>query len=138
MKVDTIGGVLAAGEVIMLIVPENALLMIEAQLPPVEIDRVMLNQQVTVRFPSFDTDTTPELLGSLVHISPDLTIDPRTNAGYYNVQVQINENEIAKIGSNRLVPGMPAQVFAKTENRTVLSFLTKPLTDYMASAMREK
>ena len=90
-----------------------------------------------MRFSAFNRNTTPEVAGTLVHLSPATTKDAATGQNYYVGEVQIDEPAIA-LGDRRLLPGMPVEVFITTEERTALSYLFKPLTDHAARMFRER
>jgi HlyD family secretion protein len=91
-----------------------------------------------MRFPAFNQRTTPEFTGYVKNVSADTSQDQKTGATFYTVRVALPEAEIAKAGEMRLVPGMPVETFIRTGDRTVISYLTKPLTDQVAKAWREK
>lgn len=142
LSVHTIGGVVSAGETLMLIVPQADALTIEAQVAPQYIDQVWTGQQALVRFTAFNRRTTPELSGTVVHVAADLIKD-QTNQNaeaYYMIRIALGEGErdrLARLGL-KLVPGMPAEVHIRTGERTALSYFVKPLTDQIARAFREK
>lgn len=138
LNVHTIGQVISAGEVTMLIVPQDDQLIIETQIQPVSIDQVVAHQQATIRLPSFDQRTTPELRANVKTVSADLLQDQSTGMTFYQVRLIIPQEELSKLGNKILVPGMPVEVFIKTEDRTVISYLTKPITDQIKHAMRER
>jgi HlyD family secretion protein len=138
-NVHTVGGVITAGETIMLIVPETDKLMVEAKVNPRDIDQVQVGQATMLRFPEFNTRTTPEVNGTVTQISADTTTDQRTGQSYYTVRVAMPVKEVEKLGKGvRLIPGMPVEAFVQTGERTVISYLTKPLTDQFMRAFREK
>jgi membrane fusion protein, type I secretion system len=138
-NVHTVGGVITAGETIMLIVPETDKLMVEAKVNPRDIDQVQVGQATMLRFPEFNTRTTPEVKGTVTQISADTTTDQRTGQSYYTVRVAMPVKEVEKLGKGvRLIPGMPVEAFVQTGERTVISYLTKPLTDQFMRAFREK
>ncbi|MEP2705259.1 MAG: HlyD family efflux transporter periplasmic adaptor subunit, partial [Roseibium sp.] len=138
LAVHTVNGVIAPGETAMLIVPREDKLIVEAQIRPVDIDQLGQDQIARVRFPSFDQRTTPELNARLLSVSPDLTEDERTGMTFYTARLVLDEAELAKLGEKVLVPGMPVEAFLTTQDRTVLSYLVKPVTDQIAHAMRER
>lgn len=138
LSVHTIGGVIAPGETVMQIVPREDQLIIEAQVQPVDIDQLAPGQEARIRFPSFDQRTTPELNAKLLTVSADLSEDERTGLSYYTAKLIIDDAELQKLGSQTLVPGMPVETFLQTGDRTVLSYLVKPVTDQIAHAMRER
>ena len=134
--VHTVGGVITAGEAIMLIVPEADVLTVEAKLAPQDIDQVRVGQSAALRFSAFNQRTTPELNGVVSRVSADLTTDQRTGAAYYIVRITLSESEIGRLDGLRLVPGMPVEAFIRTGERTVLSYVTKPFTDQINRAFR--
>ncbi|MCX2721351.1 HlyD family type I secretion periplasmic adaptor subunit [Roseibium salinum] len=138
LSVHTIGGVIAPGETVMAIVPREDQLIVEAQVRPVDIDQMAPGQGARVRFPSFDQRTTPELNAKLLTLSPDLSQDERTGTSYYVARLAIDDAELGKLGDHVLVPGMPVETFMRTGDRTVLSYLVKPITDQIAHALRER
>lgn len=138
LAVHTVGGVVSPGEVLMLIVPREDQLIIESHVRPVDIDQLAPNQKARVRFPSFDRRTTPELSATLLTVSADLTQDERTGQGYYTARLAIDDAEMAKLEGKTLVPGMPVEAYLTTGDRSVLSYLIKPLRDQIAHALRER
>ena len=138
LSVHTVGGVISAGEQIMLIVPDADALAVEVKLAPRDIDQVHLGQTATMRFDAFNQKITPEIDGEIVMVSADLIQDQRTGVGYYQARVALKPDELAKLGSAKLAPGMPVDVFIKTPARTALSYLTKPLRDQAERAMKER
>ncbi len=138
LSVHTVGGVITPGEQIMLIVPDRDAMEVKVKIAPRDIGQVYVGQTAEMRFTALDLKTTPEVKGKVTMVSADLTQDPRTGASYYTARVQLKANELAKLGSTKLVPGMPVQVFIKTPGRTALSYLTKPLMDQAARAMKER
>lgn len=138
LAVHTIGGVIAPGEVLMLIVPQEDLLVVEAQVQPKDISQLSSGQNARIRFPSFDQRTTPDLTAHVKTISPDLQRDQITGHHFYSVRLSIPDQELAKLEGKHLVPGMPAEAFVETGDRTVFSYLMKPLHDQLVHAMRER
>jgi HlyD family secretion protein len=136
LTVHTVGGVLAPGEAAMLIVPQTDVLTVEAKLSPQDIDQVRVGQTALLRFSAFNQRTTPEVNGTVARVSADLAIDQRTGASYYTVRIGLQEQELARLSGLKLMPGMPVEAFIKTETRTILSYLTKPLTDQLNRAFR--
>lgn len=134
----TLGGVVGPGETLMLIVPREDLLVVEARIQPANIDQLSPNQEATLRFPSFDQRTTPELKARLLTVSADLTMDEVSGQSYFTARLTIPDAELAKLNGKKLVPGMPVEAFLKTDDRTVLSYLVKPVSDQIAHAMKER
>jgi len=137
-KVHTVGGVIQAGDVIMLIVPESDNLQVEAKISPRDIDQVQVGQSAMLRFSAFNLRTTPEINGSVTRIAADTTTDQRTGQTYYNTRIAMTKSEIARLGEVKLIPGMPVEAFVQTGERSVMSYLIKPLQDQFMRAFREK
>lgn len=138
LSVFTVGGVVNPGDPIMLIVPEGDRLVVEARIGPQDIDQVFIGQTAMVRFAAFDQRSTPEVKADVIGISADLTRDPNTGEPYFLSRVAITEQEILRLGANKLMPGMPADVQIRTQDRTALSYLLKPLEDQINKAFRER
>jgi HlyD family secretion protein len=138
LAVHTVGGIIAAGDAIMLIVPDADTLMVEVKISPQDIDQLYVGQVATLRFTAFNTRTTPEIEGSVSLISADITQDQRTGVSYYVARVTLNSSELARLGDVKLIPGMPVVAFIKTNERTMLSYLTKPLREQAERAFKEK
>lgn len=134
----TVGGVISPGDPVMLIVPENDALKVEAKVAPADIDQLYVGQAAILRFSAFNQRTTPEIPGSLSRISADITNDDRTGLDFYTVRISMSGEEVARLGERVLVPGMPVEVFIKTEDRRVLSYLIKPIADQVERAFREQ
>jgi HlyD family secretion protein len=135
---NTVGGVITAGDPVMLIVPEADTLLAEAKVEPKDIDQVQFGQPVVLRFSAFNMRTTPEINGTVLRIAADTTTDQRTGQSYYVVRIAMTFEEIAKLGAVKLTPGMPVEAFIQSGERTVLSYLVKPLKDQLNRAFREK
>jgi HlyD family secretion protein len=138
LTVHTVGGVITAGEAIMLIVPQTDTLKVEAKIPPQDIDQIRVGQPAVLRFVAFSQRTTPELNGTVVRISADVSEDTKTGARYYTIRLDVSSEEFARLGAAKLVPGMPVEALIQTSPRTVMSYLIKPLHDQLARAFREK
>lgn len=138
LMVHTIGGVIGPSEPLMLIVPENDALTVEIRIAPQDIDQLRIGQQVNLRFSAFNQRTTPEISGSLSRVSADITQDQKTGVSYYLGRVSLPKPELAKLAKLRLIPGMPVEAFVRTSDRTVLSYLIKPLSDQIEKAFRER
>ena len=138
MAVFSKGEVIAPGSTILEIVPINDNLSIEAKVNTTEIDNLMIGQEADVRFTAFDSKTTPVLSGEVAYISADVLEDERTGQSYFNVKVMVNDQELEKLEGQPLHPGMPAEVIIKIGERTVLEYLTQPLTNALARAWHEQ
>ena len=138
LTVHTIGGVVAPSDVLMHIVPSADRLIVEVKVKPSDIDKLAAAQDARIRFSAFDRRKTDQLHGTLVRIGADLTRDSENRPSYYSAAVQISESELAKLNGLKLVPGMPAEVFIKTGERTLAGYIVKPLRDQMERALRER
>lgn len=136
--VHTVGGVVTAGDTLMLIVPQADDLQVEAKVNPVDIDKLQIGQKTLLRLSAFNQRTTPELNGLVSRVSPDVTTDQRTGQSYYTIRVSMPAEEVARLGDVKLIPGMPVEAFVQTGDRTMLSYLMKPLHDQLMRAFREK
>jgi HlyD family secretion protein len=138
MTANTVGGVITAGDPIMMIVPEDDKLQVEVKVDPKDIDDVQVDQPVVLRFSSFNVRTTPEINAKVVRIGADTTTDQRTGRTYYSVRIGLTNNEIKRLGGVKLTPGMPVEAYIETGERTMLSYLLKPLHDQLMRSFREK
>jgi HlyD family secretion protein len=136
--VHTVGGVINAGEAIMLVVPDADTLTVEARVNPQDIDQVKLGQTALLRLSAFNQRTTPEINGTVTRISADISNDQRTGASFYIVRIGMPPDEVARLGEVRIVPGMPVESFVQTGERTMISYLVKPLSDQLMRMFREK
>jgi HlyD family secretion protein len=137
--VHTVGGVITAGDAIMLIVPQSDDLQVEAKVNPQDIDKLQVGQKTLLRLSALNQRTTPELNGVVTRVSPDVTTDQRTGQSYYTIRVSMPSEEIARLGGEaKLIPGMPVEAFVQTGDRTMMSYLMKPLHDQLMRAFREK
>ena len=139
LQVFSKGAVVTPGAAIVSIVPSSDKLAIEAKVPVHQIDQVHLGAKATFRLTSLNQRTTPELYGEVYLVSATAETEERTGATYYTVRVTLPENEVKRLGTDvKLIPGMPAEVFIKTSDRTVLSYLVKPMSDQITRAFRER
>lgn len=146
LAVHTVGGVIGPSEVILMIVPAADRLVIDAKIAPQDIDQIKLGQTAHVRFSAFNQRTTPDVSAVVARVSADLMVgDPSSETRpradslpYYNVRLALSQEAQEKLGALHLIPGMPAEVFIATAERTALSYFTKPLTDQFERAFRER
>ncbi len=138
--VHTVGGVITAGDAIMMIVPQAGALSVEDKVNPQDIDKLQVGQKTLLRLSALNQRTTPELNGVVTHrVSADVTTDQRTGQAYYTIRVSMPPEEVARLGdSKNLIPGMPVEAFVQTGDRTMFSYLMKPLSDQFMRAFREK
>jgi HlyD family secretion protein len=136
LVVHTIGSVIGPGNTIMLLVPQREPLAAEVRVQPQDIDQLRTGQEAFLRFSSFSQSTTPDCPGELRHISADLIRDPQNGAAFYVARVDLRHLDIGCLAPYTLLPGMPVEAFIKVRDRTVWSYLTKPLTDQLSRAFR--
>lgn len=137
LSVFTPRSVIRPADPVMFLVPQDRPLVINAQVDPTNIDSVTLGQDVILRFPALDQRTTPELAGRVTQISADAFQDEATRMSYYRVEITMNDGETDKLPEGAsLIPGMPAENFIRTADRTPMAYLIKPLSDYFAKAFR--
>ena len=129
--------VIQPAEPLMYLVPQDQPLIISARVEAIHVDQVHIGQPATLRFTAFNQRLTPEIFGQVTAVSADAFQDEVTGTNYYQVELTPLEEELPKIEANKLLPGMPVESYLRTEDRTPLSYLTKPLTDYFGRAFRE-
>jgi membrane fusion protein, type I secretion system len=155
----TKGGVVRPADVLMIVVPKGDRLVVEARASPQDIDQLAVGLVAVVRFSNFNRPTTPELNARVIRVSADVTVDqpgqssfwrPLTNSQqtsplynqqslpYYAIRIEIPESELKRLDGGGLMPGMQVEVFISTTERTVMSYLLKPIYDRLARAMRER
>jgi HlyD family secretion protein len=131
----TVGDVVRPAEPIMEIVPSGQLTVIEAMVRPSDIDQLAVGQKARIRFTAFAYTSTPEIPGKVTYVATDRTTNPDTGAAFYSVRVEIDRQALAA-QHLQLRSGMPAELFIGTGERSLLSYLTKPLRDQIARAFR--
>lgn len=129
--------VVRPAEPVLFVVPQDRPLVISARIAATDVDEVSVGQDVVLRFPAFDMRTTPELFGRVVRVSADAFADETTGASFYEAEIVLNEGEAARLTDRTLLPGMPVEAFIRTEDRTPMAYLLRPLTDYFNRAFRE-
>lgn len=138
LSVHTVGGVINAAEPVMLIVPDNEDLVVEARINPIDRDQVRIGQEARLRFTAFNQRVTPEVFGKVMHIPNEVTQDPKTGQNYYVGRISIDHATREKLGKNDIIAGMPVDVYIVTGYRTMLSYLTKPVFDQFHRGLRER
>ncbi|WFU25537.1 HlyD family type I secretion periplasmic adaptor subunit [Bradyrhizobium sp. CB1717] len=138
LAVHTVSGVISAGEPIMLIVPARDSLVVEVHIAPQEVDRVSVGKPVLLRFTALNQRTTPQLNGEVIHVSAYVTVDEKSGASFYLARIAVPSGQIARLKSVKLLAGMPVEAFIQTDQRTVMSYLGKPLSDQLMHAWRER
>jgi membrane fusion protein, type I secretion system len=144
LAMHTVGGVISNGDTIMEIVPHADELVVEAKVAPNDIDQVATGAKAVVRIMAGNQRTQPEIKGMLTRVSADVARDPQQPnstqppPAYYTVRIALPAAEVARLKDIRLLPGMPAEVFVQTHERTPLQYLLKPLQEQIARTFRER
>lgn len=134
---NTIGGVVRPAEVMMEIVPDTDEMTVEGSVSPADIDQVRVGQKARIRFTAFNNTATPEIRGEVVQVAADRSTDPEGKVSFYPVRVTIDADQLKKYPELALRPGMPAELFIETGERTMISYITKPLRDQFERAFRD-
>ena len=138
LHVHTLGGVITPAQVVVTIVPTGSKLSISIRISPLSIEQVSLGTPARLLFPTFNRRTTPEIQGRISYVSSANAEDPATGEKYFQGRVEVSAEELAKLGDSALLPGMPVEVFVQTEDRTVASYLVRPIMDQFNRAFRER
>jgi HlyD family type I secretion membrane fusion protein len=138
LAVHTLGGVVAPGAALMDIVPLNEDLIVEAQLPPTEIDNVQIGTEAEIRFPAFAQRYVPVILGTTIDLSADALTDSTGERSWYVARIAVKSDRLPELEDRRLVPGMPAEVIFAARNTTLLAYLLNPVSSLLATAFPER
>lgn len=138
LKVFTVGGVVTPGMPLLDIVPQNDPLLIEAQVRPGDIDVVHPGLPASIRLTAYSQRRTPPVEGTVVHVSADKLVDPRTGEPYFTARIKPSAEALAALDEVALTPGMPAEVYITTGTRRAIDYLISPFTDSMRRAFREQ
>ncbi len=139
LRYHTTGGVVESGKTILEIVPAESDLLIEAHVRPQDIDNVRRGQGATVRLTAMSQRLTPMVAGEVVYVSADALPDERRaqTGDTYVARIKLDPEEASRLRHFSPTPGMPAEVYIKTSERTFFDYLTKPIRDSMTRAFRE-
>ena len=139
LRVHTLGGVIAPGNPILEIVPQNETLLIEARVSPMDIDRVRAGQSAEVRFSVFKSKDLPRIEGQVTGLSADILTSEDGQNAYYLARVAVNTEGLDILARQKLelLPGMPAEVLINTGKRTLFQYLADPLSDSFSHALIE-
>jgi len=139
LTVFTVGGVIQPGDVLMEIVPKDAKLVVEARISPSDIDSVAVGMLADLRFPGFNTASTPIVSGQLVDVSPDSFVNEEDGTSYYIGKLEADPESLREqLGRFRLVPGMPVETVIKTGSRTLFQYLAKPALNALDTSLLEQ
>ena len=137
LQVHTLRSVIQSADPVLYLVPQDRPLVIAARVEINHIDKVFVGQSVTLRFSALDQRLTPELFGTVMQVSADAFEDANSQDSYYRIEVALNDGEMDKLPTDTLlIPGMPVETFIRTDDRSPMSFLIKPLADYFNKAFR--
>jgi len=134
LKVFTAGAVVGPRDVLMEIVPADKTLIVEARIRPEDINHVHVGDDAEVRLTAYKQRTTPLVAGRVAYVSGDRLVDNEGKNAYYVAHVAVAP---ANLGELKMQAGMPAEVYVRTDSRTVLDYLLAPVTAYLRRAMRE-
>jgi len=137
MVVFTKGGVVSPGQKIMEVIPVNEALIVEAQLPVNLVDKVRVDLPVEMMFTAFNMNRTPHIPGTLISVGADRIVEERTGMPYYKIQAISTPKGVRMLGELKVRPGMPVELFVKTGEQSLMSYLLKPIFDRTHSALRE-
>jgi HlyD family type I secretion membrane fusion protein len=134
----TPGGVVGPGAALMEIVPEDDRLTVQARLRPSDIDDVREGLPAEVRLTAFKAWATPTLAGEVAYVSADRLTDTETGEAYYDLRIEVDEDEVRRVDDVTLYPGMPVQTIVAIGERPFLEYLVQPVLDSLARAFREE
>ncbi|OLU29459.1 hemolysin D [Pseudomonas sp. PA15(2017)] len=138
LDVFTEGGVIAPGQVLMEIVPQDAPLLVDARAPVELVDKLQPGLDVELLFVAFNQSRTPRVNGKVTLVSADRLLDEKTDQPYYRLRVQVDDDGLRQLQGQTIRPGMPVQAFVRTGERSLLNYLFKPLTDRTHMALVEE
>ncbi len=136
-QVFAIQSVIQPGEPMMYVVPQDTPLLVAARVDALHVDQLHRGQEVALRFPAFNQRDTPELNGHVINVSADTFTDETSGFTFYRTEVVPDDGQLERLNGQELLPGMPVEAMIKTDERTPLSYLVKPLADYFYRAFRE-
>ncbi|MFV2051380.1 HlyD family type I secretion periplasmic adaptor subunit [Aliiroseovarius sp. YM-037] len=136
-QVFAVQSVVQPAEPLMYIIPQDQPLVVSARINAINIDEVFVGQEAALRFSAFDQREMPEIKGQLSRISADVILDEATGLNYYATEILPYEEELTVLGDQKLLPGMPVEVFIRTSDRTAFEYLTQPLMNFFNRAFRE-
>lgn len=138
LGVHTEGAVVRAGDTLLEIVPQGTALEVEGRLPVNLVDKVAPQLPVDILFTAFNQNSTPRVTGEVALVSADQLLDERSGQPYYVLRSTVSEEALARLQGLAIRPGMPAELFVRTGERSLLNYLFKPLLDRAGSALTEQ
>jgi len=138
LSIFTPGAVVGPGARMLDVVPLDAPLEIEAQVPVHLIDKVKSDLPVELMFTAFNQSKTPHIPGTVTKVTADRLLDEKTGQPYFKLYAVATPEGVKRLKDEKVRPGMPVEVFVKTGERTLLNYLIRPITDRAHSALREE
>ena len=139
LSVQTVGALLAPGQKLLDVVPDNQSLLLEAHIPPHLIDKIQTGLPTDIRFNTFAHSPQLVVQGKVLSVSGDLLADPANpQFSYFLARVQVTPDGMKTLGTRQMQPGMPAEIVIKTGERSMLTYLLHPLTKRMAASLKEE
>lgn len=132
------GSVIAPGEKIMEILPTTSGLVVDARLPPKDIDQVRVGQPARLRLSALNMRLTPEISATVTQVSADRLIDQVTHEAYFRAKLKIATALPPGVKAEQLYPGMPVEAFISTGDRSFFEYLARPMRDSFARAFTER
>ena len=137
LSIFTIGGVVSPGAKLLEVIPSKESMMVEGQLPVHLVDKVRVDLPVEMMFTAFNMNRTPHIPGTLISVAADRILDEKTGAPYYKIQAITTKKGAKMLGDLKVRPGMPVELFIKTGEQSMMTYLMKPIFDRAHSALRE-
>jgi HlyD family secretion protein len=138
LTVHTPRSVIRPADPVLYLVPQDRPLVIAARVDPIHIDQTFVGQDVTLRFSTLDQRQTPELFGTVTQVSADAFEDQASQMSYYRAEIVLQDGELDKLPEGiTLIPGMPVESYIRTDDRSPMTYLVKPMADYFNKAFRE-
>ncbi len=137
LRVHTPGGVVAAGEPLLDLVPQEDRLIVRAQVRPDDIDLVRPGLEARVRLLPYKQRRVPPVDGILTYVAADRFIDKQTEQAYFVARIQLDEASLREMPGVEIMPGMPVEVLIKTGRFTVAHYIMRPFLDSFNRAFRE-
>lgn len=139
LQVHTIGSVAPSGQTLLDLVPEKDKFVVEAKVMTQDINDLYKGQLADIRFSAFNQRLTKVIEGEVVHVSADRLLNERDGTPYYLARIRVTEQGYADMNEGmELKPGMPAEVMIRRGERTLFSYLLKPIADGFARSLKEK
>lgn len=137
LKLSTAGGTLGPRDPVLDIVPDDSPLIVDARVGVDAIAELRVGLTTDVRLTTYRQRNTPLITGKVVYVSPDALADRQNGAPFYAVHVELDRASLERAGNLAVQPGMGAEIFVRTRERTAFDYLAEPLVNAMRRSMRE-